>query len=332
MPEFLQILYTETDPAGSTPALQTLRKIYLGYDIMEDPDITHLRADHDEKSQRQLQKLILNQKTWCFGQIKSFFTTSVVIHRELGPWAVDFYISQVINKLTRLTALSNSYIEDRLAHSEKTHLCKLFENISFDASASETETGTPIISDKVQQFINALPRDGSLAGIVFVEQRATVAVLVHLLSIHPQTLSSFRVGTVVGSSQNAHRSSNINDLADPKEQSQTLERFRAGQLDLVIATTVLEEGIDVPACNLVMCFDEPKNLKSFVQRRGRARRKESKLVLMLSAVSDKLIEWQRLESDMKRIYADDMRELQRLAEVEDLEEHDGRYFEVESTG
>jgi ERCC4-related helicase len=332
MPEFLQILYTETDPAGSTPALQTLRKIYLGYDIMEDPYITHLRADQDEKSQRQLQKLILNQKTWCFGQIKSFFATSVVIYRELGPWAVDFYISQVINKLTRLTALSNSYIEDRLAHSEKTHLCKLFGNISFDPSASGTETGTPIISDKVQQFINAFPRDGSLAGIVFVEQRATVAVLAHLLSIHPQTHSLFRVGTVVGSSQNAHRSSNINDLADPKEQSQTLERFRAGQLDLVIATTVLEEGIDVPACNLVMCFDEPKNLKSFVQRRGRARRKESKLVLMQSAVSDKLIEWQRLESDMKRIYADDMRKLQRLAEVEDFEEHDGRYFEVESTG
>jgi ERCC4-related helicase len=70
----------------------------------------------------------------------------------------------------------------------------------------------------------------------------------------------------------------------------TLEKFRSGELDLIISTTVLEEGIDVPACNIVICFDEPSSLKSFVQRRGRARMKESKLVLMQKNGSNKLMQ------------------------------------------
>ncbi len=36
----------------------------------------------------------------------------------------------------------------------------------------------------------------------------------------------------------------------------------------------------MPVCNLVVCFDRPDNLKSFIQRRGRARMRSSKLYLL----------------------------------------------------
>jgi len=60
--------------------------------------------------------------------------------------------------------------------------------------------------------------------------------------------------------------------------------------------------------------------------------KESQLVLMQPSKSDKLSQWQKLELEMKRIYADDMRELQAVIDLEFLEEHDGREFRIESTG
>jgi superfamily II DNA or RNA helicase len=308
-----------------------LDQIYNEYNLNKDPYIIQLRADDSERSQRTLEKVLMNRKTWCFSQLKTLYTTSLAIFGELGVWAVDYYISHVVKKLLELVNLGSSYFEDR-TQVEQRHLCAVLKPLGCISDAYESVIDPSTVSDKVQQFIEALPRDGTLAGIVFVQRRATAVVLAQVLSIHPQTRSQFRVGTVVGASNHALRSSNICDLVDREEQSQTLIKFRTGHLDLVIATTVLEEGIDIPACNLVICFDEPANLKSFVQRRGRARKMESQLVLMQSSESDKLSHWQELEVEMKKIYADDMRQLQAIVDLECLEEHDGREFRVQSTG
>jgi superfamily II DNA or RNA helicase len=333
MPEFREILYAETvpesEPRGWSPALHNLYKIYSEYDMNKDPYIIQLRADDSERSQRTMAKVLMNQKTWCFSQLKTLYTTSRAIFRELGAWAVDYYISQVVRKVMRLVNLGSSYLED-WTDEEQRHLCGILKPLDSICKTHETPMDASTVSDKVQQFIEALPKDSTLAGIVFVWRRTTVAVLAHVLSVHPQTRSQFRVGTVVGASYNILRSSNICDLVDREEQGQTLHKFRSGQLDLVLATTVLEEGIDVPACNLVLCFDA--ELKSFVQRRGRARTKESQLALMQSSKSDKLSQWQELELEMKRIYADDLRQLQAMISLERLEEHDGHEFRVENTG
>jgi endoribonuclease Dicer len=39
----------------------------------------------------------------------------------------------------------------------------------------------------------------------------------------------------------------------------------------VFSTDVLEEGIDVPRCNIVVRFDPIKTMCSFIQSKGRAR-------------------------------------------------------------
>lgn len=135
----------------------------------------------------------------------------------------------------------------------------------------------------------------------------------------------------MGTSQHSKRSQGIGELLDVDASRDALSLFRAGKLDLVVATSVLEEGLDVPECNLVICFEKPANLKSFVQRRGRARHQDSKLILLLDIDGDKLQEWAQLEADMKAIYEDEMRRLEELLVTEDSEGHDGRVFRVEST-
>lgn len=119
---------------------------------------------------------------------------------------------------------------------------------------------------------------------------------------------------------------------DFRDQKNALTDFSSGKLNVLICTSVAEEGIDITACNLVVCFELPPNLKAFVQRRGRARQVKSKYVLFVPGHNtDVLRKWTELEEEMTKAYMDEMRELDRIRGIEDGEGKD-MVFEVSGTG
>jgi ERCC4-related helicase len=168
-------------------------------------------------------------------------------------------------------------------------------------------------------------------GIVFVEQRVWVAALAEILSTHPRTKGRFNIGTFVGSSDPSKRKANIANLTEPKNQQDTLDKFRAGDINLILATSVLEEGIDVSSCDLVVCFECPKNLKSFVQRRGRARKQESKYYIFRPPNGRWPESWEALEKEMRKAYLNDLRKAAQAEEREKIHEPGERLYRVEST-
>jgi len=135
-------------------------------------------------------------------------------------------------------------------------------------------------------------------------------------------------------SNNAARSYTIAELLDLKAQSQTLVEFRARKKNLIVATDVLEEGIDITACNLVICFDPPPNLKSFIQRRGRARQEKSQFAMMFPVNEgvDKITHWCSLEEALIREYQNDQRRLLALGALEDDAETVTGRLDVKTTG
>lgn len=68
----------------------------------------------------------------------------------------------------------------------------------------------------------------------------------------------------------------------------SLEQFRCDDpsspmfVNVLIATSVVEEGIDVPSCRLVIRFNEVRTLKQNVQSAGRARHRESQIIHMVA--------------------------------------------------
>lgn len=335
MPKFSQILYKERSlpelEATYPQSLASLFKAYNEMDIHSDPYIISLRKDESERAHRRLEEALQKRKTWCFDQMKAFCLTSRVIFKELGPWAVDYYVQWIVSRSIQVVEDLNTIINfGQTSHLEKAHLSRILTKVEV-VPPSPISSQSLLISDKVRKFIDAILQEGESRGITFVQQRATVAVLAHLLSVHPDTSKSLRIGTMVGTSNNSRKATNIADCINAEHQKYTLPRFRAGDLDLVIATSVLEEGIDIPACNIVICFDEPANLKSFVQRRGRARQRDSKLMLMLASQSDKLREFQKLEAEMNAIYEDKMRSVREIAVIENENDRDGREFRIEKT-
>ena len=65
-----------------------------------------------------------------------------------------------------------------------------------------------------------------------------------------------------------------------KKQRKTLGCFSIGKVNVLVATDVVEEGIDVRSCSCVIRFDLPKTVRSFIQSRGRARQNKSNFILL----------------------------------------------------
>ncbi|KAL6980467.1 hypothetical protein U1Q18_022105 [Sarracenia purpurea var. burkii] len=53
------------------------------------------------------------------------------------------------------------------------------------------------------------------------------------------------------------------------------------EVNIIVATSILEEGLDVQSCNVVIRFDPSATVSSFIQSRGRARMHNSDFLLMV---------------------------------------------------
>lgn len=318
-----------------TYTMASLVAVYKSLDIHDDPEIIRLKSMTTEWSRNKLERALKRNRTFIQDQMRSFCRTSDEIFQALGEWAADLYIFLLTTSFIQSIDLKDSRFLE-WEDSEKRYLADALRCVR---PAPETISALPegkLMSDKVRTLINFLHSCCQESfGIIFVKERAKAFMLDRILSACPDTCDRFRFGTVVGTSKRPPGKRDISDFCHTENHSTSLTKFRSGKIDFLIATSVLEEGLDVPQCNLVICFDDPPNLKSFVQRRGRARVQQSRLVILLDSTSRiRIAEWEELDREMKLRYEMEDRNAQMLAKYEDDESEDTqrRQFKVQSTG
>ncbi|PHH50670.1 Dicer-like protein 1 [Ceratocystis fimbriata CBS 114723] len=104
--------------------------------------------------------------------------------------------------------------------------------------------------------------------IVFVDMRYTAIILDDVVKQpfieNPRIKAAVLFGVSKSSTKLSH-----------KEQNLIIHKFRQGRLNCLFATSVAEEGLDIPDCDTVIRFDLYKTMIQFVQSKGRARHKNS---------------------------------------------------------
>lgn len=171
---------------------------------------------------------------------------------------------------------------------------------------------TRFSSGKVRQIINYLENAYNAHGdkksktLVFVQRRFSAKVLYHLIKTYfskTDDAELIRPDFMVGN--NGSMPESIEQILTAKTDRRVLDRFRKNETNVIVSTNVLEEGIDLQMCNLVIKYDYPETFASYVQSKGRARMKDSHYVIMLdvSKKSDFLqnyILYKAIESELKK--------------------------------
>jgi Fanconi anemia group M protein len=115
-----------------------------------------------------------------------------------------------------------------------------------------------------------------------------------------------------------------------KEQKQMLDEFRNNEFNVLVATSVGEEGLDIPKVDLVVFYEPIPSAIRHIQRRGRTGRQEKGrvIILMTENTRDEGYRWSAHHKE-KRMY----RNLMSLKSKITLKDHNlDRFVEDKSNG
>ncbi|TFG10810.1 DEAD/DEAH box helicase [Candidatus Heimdallarchaeota archaeon] len=90
-----------------------------------------------------------------------------------------------------------------------------------------------------------------------------------------------------------------------KEQIEIMQEFRDGNYNVLVSTSVAEEGLDIGECELVVFYDAVPSAIRLIQRKGRTgRRKEGKVIMLIAeGTRDEAYMWasKRQAQNMRRL-------------------------------
>ena len=219
--------------------------------------------------------------------LKKYFRQAKEIASELGEWCAD--------RLWSL-ALADEEFEKLQCKAEQGFVAEVVGRDVLNEELRQLQEAKSIVMDPSHSLPPPSFEDNSLSSkvlslkefldgqfenptearcIVFVKKRFTARLLAELF----QHIGSkhMRLALLIGT-----RQAEAGDLkVTIRQQMLTLMKFRKGELNLLFATSIAEEGLDIPDCNVIVRFDLYVTLIQYIQSRGRARHKQSRYIHML---------------------------------------------------
>ncbi|EDV54938.1 endoribonuclease Dicer [Drosophila erecta] len=237
--------------------------------------------------------------------VKQLFNDFLFQLQEYGIYAASIAIISLIVEfdLKRRQAETQSL---KLMHRTALSLCEKIRHILVqklrdmtdedDDPDDKVNTEDVILSfstPKMQRFLQYLKKTFAnkdhkdISCLVFVERRYTCkciyGLLLNFIDSTPELRNVLTPQFMVGRNT---ISQDFEGVMDRKNQKAAIQKFREGEANLMICSSVLEEGIDVQACNYVLILDPLKTFNMYVQTKGRARSPNASFVLFASELEE----------------------------------------------
>jgi ERCC4-related helicase len=122
---------------------------------------------------------------------------------------------------------------------------------------------------KLKEIIDGAIIDNEKAKIiVFVQFRETAVKISHELSKNEK----IKVGIFVGQAKKEHEGGKSSTGLKQNEQKEMIKKFSAGEINVLCATSIAEEGLDIPEVNEVIFYEPVPSAIRKIQRAGRTAR------------------------------------------------------------
>lgn len=141
----------------------------------------------------------------------------------------------------------------------------------------------PPMTQRQRQYWHNQNDPDALCGLLFCNSKLLAKILFNLLcemTKHDPSLEYLCVQFTVDRIADPITETKEAE-AEHRKQEEVLKRFRMHECNFLIGTSVLEEGIDLPKCNLVIRWDPPTTYRSYVQCKGRARASNAYHIIMV---------------------------------------------------
>ncbi|NXG88694.1 DHX58 helicase, partial [Stercorarius parasiticus] len=152
---------------------------------------------------------------------------------------------------------------------------------------------------------------GASRGIVFTKTRQSAHSLLSWLqdtaALRGQHVRAAVLTGAGYSNQTRHMTQN--------EQQDVIKLFHEGALNLLFSTSVAEEGLDIPQCNIVVRYGLMTNEIAMMQARGRARA-ENSVYSVLAKANSREVSRELLNEDLVKLMERAIRAVQAMPEQE----------------
>lgn len=134
--------------------------------------------------------------------------------------------------------------------------------------------------------------------IIFTQFRDTASTIVSRLSQIPHA----KPAVFIGQTKKTSSKGTVSGL-NQKDQKQVIEQFKSGEINLLVATSIGEEGLDIPEVHAVIFYEPVPSAIRKIQRAGRtARLAPGKLMILVTKdTRDEINHWASAARE-KRMY------------------------------
>ncbi|MFW6110662.1 MAG: helicase-related protein [Thermoproteota archaeon] len=235
--------------------------------LLGKPPSTISRRDLVDLNKR-LKRRILEGKEGPVYQLKVKATVTlslmhmVVLIETQGPRILQAFIERSLKpKASQGSKGHQSIIQDPL----------------FRQALEKLDQSLALNNPKMRELKELLTREMSTGDsriIIFTQYRDTVRCILKSL----QTVSNVKMERFVGQSDRE---------GDPgmsqRQQRVALQKLRSGEVNVLVATSIAEEGLDIPEVDHVVFYEPVPSEVRYIQRRGRTGRKVAGEVTILIA-------------------------------------------------
>ncbi|XP_066498199.1 probable ATP-dependent RNA helicase DHX58 [Hoplias malabaricus] len=166
----------------------------------------------------------------------------------------EFYVSRSENALDVVDIFLSGLFEENL--------------VELRALASDKHNENPKLAQLQQTLVKQF-KDKTSRGILFSKTREGTRCLYDWVCANPELQrANIHAAILTGAGTGANHMTQ-------RGQRETILKFRNGGLNLLISTSVAEEGLDIPECNVVVRYGLLTNEIAQLQASGRARAQDS---------------------------------------------------------